>query len=294
MSEKLKQAVEAIKAGDKNKGRQLLNEVLRENPDSEAAWLWMTRTTDSDKEKLDYFEKVLDINPLNEKAQQGIDVVQNRMARESAARSGRNSGLKSGFGFGIGLILAGVVVVVVLIGACCFLSIGLGSLGESVSVSRATSAPQSAPVSDSESGEQQTASGGLGQDIVVGEIRWRFLEAQDMGNTLESDNEFMEPLTTNGRFIRVRFEVENRSAEALIFSDINLVDSRGRSFEDSTDAAIRFVESTELCSLEQLNPNLTKTCTKIFEVPADAGGLKAQVGDLQPFTSDEALVDLGL
>ena len=74
-----------------------------------------------------------------------------------------------------------------------------------------------------------------------------------------------------------------KGVEALTFSDINLLDSQGRSFEDSTDASIQFVDPQEHCVLEQLNPNLPKTCTKIFEVPLDANSLKAQVGDLDIF-----------
>jgi hypothetical protein len=133
----------------------------------------------------------------------------------------------------------------------------------------------------------------VGQDVLVGEVRWKMLEAQDLGNQLVSDNQFIEPLNTAGKFIRVRFEIENRSKDMQSFIGFDLVDSQGREFTSSSDA-LMFIDNSETCILENLNPNLPITCMVIYEVPADATGLKAYVGDLSMFGGAEAKIELGL
>jgi hypothetical protein len=135
---------------------------------------------------------------------------------------------------------------------------------------------------------------GINDDVIVGEVRWRVLAAEDLGNTLTSDNILIEDMTTPGQFIRLQFEIENLSSATKTFSSINLVDSRGRSFNTLTDA-FWFIPQTEQCiGFEQLNPGVPKLCSVIFEVPADAENLQAQVGDLEILGGDEALINLGL
>lgn len=133
----------------------------------------------------------------------------------------------------------------------------------------------------------------IGQDVTVGDARWKILEARDLGKELKSDNEFIKPKTTAGKFVLVRLEVENRKTEAATYGGINLVDGKGRKFERYTEQ-FGFVPEAESCVLKQLNPNLPATCSEIFELPADAAGLKALLGDLELFGSGEALVDLKL
>lgn len=132
----------------------------------------------------------------------------------------------------------------------------------------------------------------VGQDVNVGEIRWKFLEATDIGQELKSDNQFVESKTTGGKFVKIRFEIENLGTEAVSFTGIEILDSKGRTFKPYQDRLF-FIEDSEQCILLQLNPNLTKTCAEIFELPADATGLKISVGDLRLF-GDDAVIDLGL
>lgn len=133
----------------------------------------------------------------------------------------------------------------------------------------------------------------VGEDVQVGKIRWKFLEAKDLGQELKSDNQFIEAKKTSGKFIQVRFEVENQGTEAASYAGIDLKDSKDRTFKPY-DERFSFVPEGEGCVLEQLNPNLTKTCTEIFEIPGDASGLQVVAGDLELLGSDEARIDLGL
>ncbi|MGB5050427.1 MAG: hypothetical protein WBO46_15895, partial [Caldilineaceae bacterium] len=112
----------------------------------------------------------------------------------------------------------------------------------------------------------------IGADVFVADVRWNVREAEDMGNELKSDNQFVSPKSTTGRFIRVRFEVENRSRDQLSFGGIPLRDATGREFVASSDAFF-WIPDGENCIFETLNPNVTKNCTVIYEVASDATGL---------------------
>ncbi len=72
MSDTLEQAIAAIRAGDKNTGGQLLNQVLQTDPRNETAWLWMTAVVGSDEERRKILEYVLSINPDNETARNSL------------------------------------------------------------------------------------------------------------------------------------------------------------------------------------------------------------------------------
>lgn len=143
-----------------------------------------------------------------------------------------------------------------------------------------------------ETEEEAPAAYKVGEDVQVGKIRWKFLEVTDLGQELKSDNQFIEGKTTSGKFVRVKFELENQGSDPASYTGIDLVDDKGRTFKPY-DERLSFVEQSELCILEQVNPGLSKTCTEIFEIPGDAAGVKASVGDLAPF-GDDAMVDLGL
>lgn len=133
----------------------------------------------------------------------------------------------------------------------------------------------------------------VGQDVLVGEVRWKILSAESLGNTLISGNQFIDDLTTSGNFVKVRFEIENRSKDMKSFTGLDLIDNRDREYTRSSDA-IRFIDNGEECVLENINPGITKICTAIYEVPFDATGLQAHVGDLSFWGSDEERIDLGL
>lgn len=84
MTDYLKQAIEAIKSGDKAAGKKLLiDEVLRTNPRNEQAWLWMTQVVEADEDRLNYLRHVLKINPENEAAQRGYAALERKLAKKS-------------------------------------------------------------------------------------------------------------------------------------------------------------------------------------------------------------------
>lgn len=68
----LQQAVAAIKAGDKSTGQKLLLQLLEADPNHETALLWLAATTENLTKKRMCFERVLAINPGNERARQAL------------------------------------------------------------------------------------------------------------------------------------------------------------------------------------------------------------------------------
>lgn len=135
----------------------------------------------------------------------------------------------------------------------------------------------------------------VGEDVVIGQMRWRLLAAEDSAGTLQPIDEFSEPLTTEGRFIRLTFEVENQQADVVNFgeTDVYVSDGQGRSFIPSSDAEA-YIPNEEKCFLEPLEPSTPRVCTEIYELPLDAVGLQFLVNDLDLNTSDEVAIDLGL
>jgi twitching motility two-component system response regulator PilG len=64
----LKEAVAAAKAGKKEQARRLFDEVTREDPANELAWLWFASVTESPVEAVTLLDRVLALNPANERA----------------------------------------------------------------------------------------------------------------------------------------------------------------------------------------------------------------------------------
>ena len=65
----LRQAREAIQRGDRATGQRLLTQLLEKKPRSEVAWLWMSAIMDDPDLERECLEKVLEINPNNQVAQ---------------------------------------------------------------------------------------------------------------------------------------------------------------------------------------------------------------------------------
>ena len=133
----------------------------------------------------------------------------------------------------------------------------------------------------------------IGQDVRVEDVRWKITEASDLGNILKSDNQFIKDLKTPGRFIKVKFEIENMGKDMKSFMGMDLVDDTEREFKSSSDAFSFIPDEERSVILTNLNPNVPKVVTMIYEVPADAKNIKAKVTNLS-FISESTLIDLGL
>lgn len=83
MLPRLEEAITAIKAGHKTKGRRMLAEVLQADFDNEVAWLWMAAVVDSEAERRKCLKRALDINPDNEAAKRGLASLEQQKSLET-------------------------------------------------------------------------------------------------------------------------------------------------------------------------------------------------------------------
>ena len=95
--DKLKQAVAYIKSGDIEKGRQLLVEIIKQNPRDENAWLWMSKCVKTSEQRRDCFERVLKINPQNPHAIKGLSRIKQSRSGNSKSYISKstNNGISS-------------------------------------------------------------------------------------------------------------------------------------------------------------------------------------------------------
>jgi twitching motility two-component system response regulator PilG len=77
----LQEGISAAKKGNKPLARRLLQEATDLEPDNELAWLWLAGVTESPQDIVAYMQRVLEINPANQRALAGL-----KWAREQAAR----------------------------------------------------------------------------------------------------------------------------------------------------------------------------------------------------------------
>jgi hypothetical protein len=75
MDPKLEQAIQAIKSGNKVSGLVLLAQVIRSDPNNESAWIWMATAQDDPEKKKQSLERVLRINPGNERVRRALSIM---------------------------------------------------------------------------------------------------------------------------------------------------------------------------------------------------------------------------
>ncbi len=68
----LRQAVSAIKSGDKKTGKKILSDILKADRDNARAWLWLSTCVDSTEEKKRCLHETLRLDPNNESAKKAL------------------------------------------------------------------------------------------------------------------------------------------------------------------------------------------------------------------------------
>jgi tetratricopeptide (TPR) repeat protein len=71
-SELLRQAITAIRSGNKTSGARKLAQLVKQDPNNETAWLWLSVCVESAEQKRYCLNRVLGINPTNREARQAL------------------------------------------------------------------------------------------------------------------------------------------------------------------------------------------------------------------------------
>ena len=81
------QAAYILQAGDRKSAWLLLVEAIQQRPDDEAAWLWLSGAVESDEERQDCLERVLAIDPCNQAALAGLQILSVQSSAENTSKS---------------------------------------------------------------------------------------------------------------------------------------------------------------------------------------------------------------
>ncbi|MCJ7623988.1 MAG: tetratricopeptide repeat protein [Anaerolineaceae bacterium] len=82
----IKHAITLIQAGEKDRAKKILNSVLKQDPQNERAWLWVSKCFDEPERKKYCLERVLKINPDNRTAQKAIALLIPKEERKKKPR----------------------------------------------------------------------------------------------------------------------------------------------------------------------------------------------------------------
>jgi tetratricopeptide (TPR) repeat protein len=74
----LSQGIAAVRAGKRDEARALLMQVVEADERNEQAWLWLAGVVDAPEDIRTCLQNVLDLNPANQQAQQGLAWVEQR------------------------------------------------------------------------------------------------------------------------------------------------------------------------------------------------------------------------
>lgn len=183
---------------------------------------------------------------------------------------------------------AGVGCLTILVGLWLLGAIfGSGDDGQPVADAPAPAAD--APVADAPASTEEpaateapgtevppTSAPGIGVSVDVGDHAWMVHAAEDKGQTIASGNQFVPDLQTTGKFLVITAGVLNNGDDSFYITAPKVIDDRDREFENKGDAFM-LIDEAHRCLLEEVNPGLQKDCAWIYEVPADAAGLKLRV-----------------
>ena len=144
----LREGIEAVRAGDRTRGRTLLSKVVLENPESEAAWWYLGLSVDDNQQRLYCFKKVLALNPNHNGARKRLGLAPIGRSSSRGGKGERQPRRRQRFV----LFLLGVFTLLVVVGGGGYIFLDSsgyleGSISETISnfLSRLTPAPTKTP-----------------------------------------------------------------------------------------------------------------------------------------------------
>ncbi len=134
----------------------------------------------------------------------------------------------------------------------------------------------------------------------IGDVKFIFQKAQDIGNVLRSkDLRYQENLTTTEKYIMVTIGAQDIGKFNILKSswDVgNIIDSDGRNFVSINDQAYLFLPKPDLCG-SLLKPDFEPIpCLKLYEVAKGSNKLKVEVSfmDRNATKKQESFIDLDI
>lgn len=79
-SEQLGDAISLVKTGYKEQAREILFQIILDDPHNETAWIWLVETMPNDAERVTTLEQCLKYNPESKMAQKGLQIFRSHLA----------------------------------------------------------------------------------------------------------------------------------------------------------------------------------------------------------------------
>lgn len=173
-------------------------------------------------------------------------------------------------------------------------------------LSNPTPRPTTGPTSNSNSSSEDVAPTAtvyeVGEDATIGGIVHNVVAVETMDTipasaTLAEWDLIAEDLPAADGFMWVRIEGEvtnnTKESQSVDSSSVVVVDSEANEFSVSTDTTI-YVDGNKSPIYITLQPTQTIEWEGYFQVPADADGLALKATDLDFFSEQFVIIDLGL
>jgi hypothetical protein len=126
----------------------------------------------------------------------------------------------------------------------------------------------------------------IGEQVKFDDSQWEVVSAKSLGTDVQG---ITGNKKTAGKFVKVEFKVTNLSS---ILDHPKLLDDKDREFGPMDDQMLYIPDPERTITLESLPPSMLKRFSAIYELPADATGLKFQARALSAF-GDKKKVVLG-
>jgi hypothetical protein len=134
----------------------------------------------------------------------------------------------------------------------------------------------------------------VGEPLKLDDSTWTVIEAKDLGKSIRANTNVADPKDTSGHFVLVRYKIMNRhKSPESVLDPPKVLDDQSRESERMSMEALYVPTSAQTLGMEPLPPNVEKEFASIFELPADAKGLKLQIRGLGLLGAKRS-VDLGL
>jgi hypothetical protein len=133
------------------------------------------------------------------------------------------------------------------------------------------------------------------RNVKVGDVVWNLLEAKDLGNVLGTGtNQYARgTVQTEGKFIGLRFSVENQGSQIRYIYDLRLIDGKGNVYPICLAAYAAFFPQ-EACALQEIIPDVKMSFSAAYEVPLKANDFLLEVTDLNTPPEKKEYLKIGL
>lgn len=132
--------------------------------------------------------------------------------------------------------------------------------------------------------------GKMGKPFMIDDAEWLVIEAKDLGKSVKPTAEYEEKVAkTEGRFVQVKYKVTNKGKQPGHVFEVKLTDSQDRVFGPWDKQLAYLPKDADDHFLDEVQPSMAHTYVQIFELPADAKGLKLRGAGFGIFAANKEI-----